>query len=144
MSRDIGLWIDHKRAVIVTVSESGETTQRMDSNLEKRVRYAFSRPGRNAKPHETSSEDGRDRRYNEHLNQYYDKVIKQLQDATDVLILGPGEAKTELQDRLQKDSTFKALVVVKSADKLTEAQIVAEVREYFQSLRAKPQKHTSD
>lgn len=136
MTKEIGLWIDHKRAVIVTDFSEESTLQNIDSNMEKRVRYAVSRPGGGAKPHQISSENGRDRRFNNHLDTYYDKIITLLRDATAILILGPGEAKTELQNRLKLDSTLEASVVIQSADKLTDPQIVAEVRQHFQPHNA--------
>ncbi|MCU0466415.1 MAG: hypothetical protein MUF38_17830, partial [Anaerolineae bacterium] len=85
---------------------------------------------------------GRDRRFNNHLNDYYDKVAALLHDATNILILGPGEAKTELQSRLAQDSTLEASVVVQPADKLTDAQIVAEVRQHFQAHSNTPPQTT--
>jgi hypothetical protein len=35
-----------------------------------------------------------------HLNSYYDAVLMCLRDAESILIIGPGEAKGELKDRL--------------------------------------------
>jgi hypothetical protein len=35
-----GLWIDHRKAVIVTVSDEGDTTKVVESNVEKHVRYS--------------------------------------------------------------------------------------------------------
>lgn len=142
MTKAVGVWIDHKRAVIVTDVDGEGQTQKIDSNMEKRVRYSTPRPGGGTKPHQVSSENGRDRRFNNHLNDYYDKVVALLRDATDILILGPGEAKTELQSRLSQDSTLEASVVVQPADKLTDAQIVAEVRQHFQTHSTKPPQTT--
>ena len=47
MKRQVGLWIDHRQAVIVTVADEGEEIKRITSNMEKHVRFASS-----------SSEDG--------------------------------------------------------------------------------------
>ena len=40
MKSKIGLWIDHRQTVIVRVSETGEETSRIISNLPKRVRFS--------------------------------------------------------------------------------------------------------
>jgi hypothetical protein len=40
VAAQVGLWIDHRKAVIVTVSGEGEATRLVESNVEKRVRYS--------------------------------------------------------------------------------------------------------
>ena len=40
MKRDVGLWIDHRKAVIVTVSDEGDETKVIESGMEKHVRFA--------------------------------------------------------------------------------------------------------
>jgi hypothetical protein len=133
MTKEIGLWIDHRQAVIVTDFSQGDGVRQVASNMEKHVRYAVSRPSSGgAKPHQVSSENGRDRRFNDYLGRYYDDVISKLGDAASILIMGPGEAKTELQKRLESKSIRPVIVTVKSADKMTEPEIVAAVREHFQ------------
>jgi hypothetical protein len=39
MKKDAGLWIDHRNAVIVILNEKGEETKRINSNMEKHVRF---------------------------------------------------------------------------------------------------------
>jgi hypothetical protein len=38
MKRHVGLWIDHKKAVIVNISDEGQETKLIRSNLEKPAR----------------------------------------------------------------------------------------------------------
>ncbi len=49
--------------------------------------------------------------------------------------LGPGEAKGELHARLVKMRLGDRIAAVQTADKMTEHQVVAKVREYFDSNR---------
>jgi len=37
MKSQVGLWIDHRKAVIVIVTDEGEETRLIDSNMEKHV-----------------------------------------------------------------------------------------------------------
>ncbi len=134
MTKEMGLWIDHQRAVIVTSLDAEEAIKQVKSNMEKRVRYSVSRPGGGNKPHQVSSENGRDRRMDNQLDQYYDEIIAQLTDVTSILILGPGEAKIEFQKRLEGHAIPDLVVSVKTTDKLTDAQIAAEVRQHFQPV----------
>ncbi len=98
MKTAMGLWIDHRKAVIVNVSGKGEVTSVIESNAEKQ-------PGRfdgvrSATPYESQKvpADGRqDRKFADQLNIYYDEVISILRDAESILLFGPGEAKGELK-----------------------------------------------
>ena len=69
--------------------------------------------------HDDSSEDKRDRRFENHLDKFYDAVIALFREADSILILGPGEAKGELHKRLEGHKTYSGIVVVEAADKLT-------------------------
>jgi hypothetical protein len=48
------------------------------------------------------------------------------------LIFGPGEAKGELKKRLESKGLGGRIVGVETTDKMTERQIAAKVRAYFQ------------
>lgn len=128
MSRNAGLWIDHNEAVIVftaTSADSAEETKRMESGMEKHVRYS----GRAAS--EGVAEDQRDRKHATELDQYYDDVIAQLKDAKSILIFGPGEAKGEFRKRLEYKGADERIVGVETTDKMTDNQIAAKVREHY-------------
>ena len=68
MKREVGLWIDHRKAVIVSVTDKGEETSLIRSGMEKHVRYSGG-------AQDDSAEDQRDTRFTVHLNIYYDHVI---------------------------------------------------------------------
>jgi stalled ribosome rescue protein Dom34 len=129
MQRDVALWIDHRKAVIAAVTDDTEDLTRIRSGIEKHVRYSAS---------EGVAEDSRDRRFEKHLNQYYDKVIASLRDARSILILGPGEAKHEVEKRLRDAGLGKAIVGVETADKMTDPQIAALARRRFREESARP------
>ena len=122
MQRDVALWIDHRKAVIAGVMGDTEDLTRIVSGMEKHVRFSAGEGG---------AEDSRDKRFEGHLHQYYDKVVASLRDARSILILGPGEAKHELEKRLRDAGLGKAIVGVETADKMTDPQIAAEARRRF-------------
>ena len=132
MKTAVGVWIDHRKAVIVAVSEKGEETKVIESNVEKQ-------PGRVAgvrslTPYEAQkvpADDSREREYTGHLHGYYDAVIAAIRDGDAILIFGPGEAKGELKKRLERDRLDGRIVAVETVDKMTDRQIAAKVREYF-------------
>ena len=50
-------------------------------------------------------------------------------DAETILIFGPGEAKGELKKRMERDKIGIRIVAMETADKMTEPQIVAKVKQ---------------
>jgi len=132
MGTTVGLWIDHRKAVIVAVSEKGEETREVESDVEKQPgRSEGVRSTRRFAPRDVPPEDIRQRIFTEHLRVYYDEVIASVGDAEAILIFGPGEAKDELQKRLQRKKLGGRIVAVQTVDKMTDREIAAKVREYF-------------
>ena len=124
MKSKVGLWIDHRKAVIVSLRDNEEELREIPSHMEKHIRYSGG-------AQEASAEDQRDMRFTGHLHKYYDKVVSCIRDADSILILGPGEAKVELKTRLESEALGGHIVGVETVDKMTDNQIVAMVRQRF-------------
>jgi hypothetical protein len=123
MKKRVGLWIDHRKAIIVTITEQGESTQEIKSDMEKHVRFS------SGSSDDGSTEDVRDRHFGNHLNSFYDKVIACLRGADSIQIFGPGEAKGELEKLLEKEGLKGKIFEIEAMDKMTDRQIAAKVRE---------------
>jgi stalled ribosome rescue protein Dom34 len=126
MKRAAGLWIDHRETVIVTIADDGEETRRIESGMEKHVRFSGG-----SRSEEGKADDQRDRQFTGHLNTYYDQVIAYIRDAESILIFGPGEAKGELEKRLASKGLSERVVGIETVDKMTDRQIAAIVRQHF-------------
>jgi hypothetical protein len=48
-----------------------------------------------------------------------------------MLLFGPGEAKGEFKKRLERHRLGARVAAMESADKMSDRQVVAKVREYF-------------
>jgi TusA-related sulfurtransferase len=131
MKTTVGLWIDHRKAVITIVSAEKEETIEILSSVEKQPgRYAGVRSTtRYNKP--VPVDGSRERKFTGDLNQYYAEVIAAIGDAESILIFGPGEAKGELKKRLEHAKLGGNIIAVETTDKMTDRQIAAKVREYF-------------
>lgn len=124
MNKRAGLWIDHRKAVIVMIAEDGEETTEITSDMEQHVRFSG----------KTDSEDGsrenvRDRQFEKRLNLYYDRVVEVVRGADIIQIFGPGEAKGVLRKRLGHHGLQSRVLAIEAADKMTDRQIAAKVRE---------------
>ena len=126
MKSAAGLWIDHREAVIVLVTDGGEETRRIESGMEKHVRFSGG-----SRAEEGKADDQRDRQYTGHLNNYYDAVISHIRDAESILIFGPGEAKGALEKCLAGKGLSGCIVGIETVDKMTDRQIAAKVRQRF-------------
>jgi hypothetical protein len=127
MNEQVGIWIDHREAFVVFVGSDSEKTERIESGMEKHVRFSG-----HAAAQEGSADDQRDRQFATHLDRYYDAVIAHVRDATSILLFGPGEAKGELKKRLASKGLGARIVGVETTDKMTDRQIAAKVRQHFQ------------
>ena len=128
MNRMAGVWIDHKKAVIVSASEGHVTTKTVDSDVAAHPHFGGQQDGGGEKKYEE--------RHRQRLDRYYDEVIAHLGEPEALLIFGPGEAKLELKERLGRSGgPSQPDVEIETADKLTDAQIVAKVKEHFPQRR---------
>jgi len=127
MKKTVGLWIDHRKAVIVFLAGNDAEIKLVTSNTEGQHRQAGVG---------TSADDIRQRDLTGRLDGFYDDVISCARGAEEILIIGPGEAKGELRKRLEKNYLGRRIVGVEASDKMTDPQIVAKVREHFLSRAA--------
>lgn len=125
MDKKVGMWIDRNKAVIVSITNNVEGRTVITSDMEHYELYSTVVPG------DGSPEHIRDRRFWNHLGEYYDKIIEHIRDATEIQIFGPGEAKYELQEHLQSEGLADHIVSVDDADTLTDIQIITRVQKRF-------------
>ena len=133
MSCKVGLWIDHRRAFIVYLTGEDTTSETILSDVEKHVRDSGgSRSSTAYGPQDVFAGDRVDRKFQHHLEQYYERVAHVVRGVESILIMGPGEAKHELDKHLRKSKQKeRPLITVETVDKMTDAQIVARVKEHF-------------
>jgi len=127
MGKKVGIWLDRNKAVIVSIAEGITGRAIITSDMEHYVLYSKIVPGDGA------SEDPRDRRFWNHLGEYYDKIIANIRDAEQILIFGPEEAKYELQKYLEAAGLAEHIISVEDAVKMTDLQITAKVEKRFPS-----------
>ena len=124
MGHKVGIWIDHEKAVIVFASADHATAKTVESDVGSHPRYSG--------PQHQEGEKKYEARNREHLDRYYDDVISRLGQLEALLIFGPGEAKVQLRERLGRSQALsEGAVEIQTTDKLTDAQIVAKVKEHY-------------
>jgi hypothetical protein len=133
MKREVGLWIDHHKTVMVTLVDEKEETREIRSNVIKYIRLTGGlSPTKPNLSEMSTAETMGDRRYQNRLNGYYDGLVSLLRKADSIWIFGPGEAKGELKKRLELEKLGGRIVSIETVDKMTDRQIAAKVRQHYQ------------
>lgn len=132
MKREVGLWIDHREAVIVLLRGQEEEITRIRAYSGKRIQYSGAlRSEAAARSQDAAAKESRNRRFHRYLRTYYNLAIAYLREADSILLLGPGEAKLDLKKRLELQGLGERIVGIVTTDKMTDGQIAAQVRQYF-------------
>ena len=127
-----GLWIDHRKAVIVAATDKGEEVKEITSHVEKQPsRFEGVRSTAPYPAQLIPADDSQQKDLTGHLDKYYDEVISHLRNAELILILGPGEATGELIKRIEGSGLSSRIASVETVDKMTDRQITAKVRMYL-------------
>jgi hypothetical protein len=128
MSVKAGVWIDHRQAIVVRVTEAGNEIKKIASGIKKSARSGSQNT---YTPNDFVAEDRLERAFDSHLKHFYDEVIACLQGSEAILILGPGEAKGELRKRCQSKKLRGLFAEAETADKMTDRQLVSKVAQHF-------------
>jgi len=133
MDKNIGIWIDHEKAAIVSITNGLTTISHLKAKTENNNHTLH---GASSVTHfghqEVTPERKIERRHKEHLHHYYQNIIHQIKDGKKIFILGPGEAKIELEKEMKKLNGLAAkIMAIESADRMTDHQIAARVKNFF-------------
>ena len=138
MQKQVGLWIDHRKAVMTTLSEGVESTREITSGIEKCTRFSGNTRAK-IPDNKTMSmnEDTRDRQFDNHLEVFYSQVLSLIKDADAIWIICPGEAKQEFEKFMKNQNLSECIAGTEPADKLTSRQVASKTRQFFNFKKAK-------
>lgn len=119
--KKLGIWMDHANAhlmeyadpIVTKIVASNSTHEEKEKTLQK-------------------GESMMHNKEQQQESEYYKTIGESIKDYDSVLLFGPTNAKTELLNILEADLSFsKIKIETKQADKMTENQEHAFVRDYF-------------
>lgn len=118
----LGIWMDNSTAHIIELGQETTETGIIHSKFTHEER-------------EQSLSKGENRMHNKEQQlqtEYYKELGEIIKNYEEVILFGPTNAKVELMNVLKEDHHFDNIKIdVKSADKMTENQQVAFVKDYF-------------
>lgn len=137
MKVNIGLWINHRKAVIVFESIAGSEIHVILSDAERQPgRIAGTRSNTSFIAQCFKAEGVTQRKFTADLHHYYQDVVAFVHHATSLLVFGPGEAKGELVRELEPAMPKGFPVAVETADRMTDRQITAHVCDFFKEANS--------
>ena len=123
-SKNLGIWMDHSVAHLMALT--GET---IETTI---IKSDFSHEEKEGTLNK--SEHVMHNKENQHQAEFYKNISQIIKNYDDVLLFGPTKAKNELLNILEEDNLFASIkLALKSAEKMTENQEHAFVKEYFKS-----------
>jgi stalled ribosome rescue protein Dom34 len=133
MTINAGIWIDHHKAVLVILNDGAETVETIHSDLAISSEQGLHKTEPNTYTrNDFVPEDRLERKAMSHFKKHYDDVISHLHDAEAIFIMGPGEAKGEFGKRLEVAHLKAKVTHIETADKMTDRQVAAHVRDVFE------------
>jgi ribosomal protein S20 len=123
-----GLWIDYRKAIIVSVMETREEIKKVVPESEKCHRPFINLSFKDRSRTLHKSEEHRIQSiFQEQLNTYYDEVIANICDANSILIFGSNTAKDKLKQRLEMNKLGDIIVSIETSEQMSERQISAKI-----------------
>ena len=133
MKKQTGIWLDKEKAIIINLSEGKHTIKYLESNITIRERI----PGEGKKFGKFGSqflslENKRKNRIKKQTVKYLKKIVLEIKNSDEIVLFGPAEMKTDLEKVILENSKISSkLLAVRTADSMTENQLVAWVKEYY-------------
>ena len=134
MIKQTGIWIDKEKAYLINIAEGKHNIKTIESDISIRERFEgegkeYGRFGGQF----LSMENKKNNRIKKQSVEYLKRIISEINNSDEVVLFGPAEMKTELEKMILKDNSLKdKLVAVQTADSMTENQLVAWVKEFYQ------------
>jgi len=121
-SKKLGIWMDHSTAHIMELKNNSITSNTIES---------FSLQGE--KQNFGNDESLKNNTEQDQLSEFFKRISAVIMNYPAVILFGPTNAKTELANLLKKDSHFNKIKIdIETTDNLTQNQMHAFVKEYFE------------
>jgi hypothetical protein len=127
-----GIWLDFDKAYIIELTAKTEKIKRIDSNIEHFHPSGGYGSKTAYKSQDSISESTLLARKKQQQKDFFSDIAQSLKPKSELVIFGPAEAKFKLKQALETHINFrKNNIPVEAAEKLSENQMKAWVRDYF-------------
>ena len=141
MEKQVGIWIDSKKAIIVTLDgQKEEKITEIDSEVENSVYHnKEGDKGTFSGSHHSDSETKFDNRKKEQIDYFLKSILFYVKGSDYLYLFGPGETKIKLEQKIRDDKSLEKinLKAVETSDSMTLNEIVAQVKDFYNPLQRK-------
>ena len=133
----VGVWLDKKQAIIVTLYNGETSLNTILSNIEDFHIHGGSGTRLKGGPQDVVQDSKYLEREKHQLKKYFDDIILQIKEANAIVLFGPAETCIKFNKQLinhHKDLSKKVKGVVK-IDSMTKPQVKAWVKAFFKENR---------
>lgn len=133
MSKQIGVWIDTKKAKIVTLIGDQRNLKIIESEIETRERIPgeSNQPGRFGDQY-LDQEKSKEQKIKKQAGDFFKTIMTELTGCDSIVIFGPSNMKHELEKEIKKDHLVSSkLKEVVTADSMTDNQTSALVVDFY-------------
>lgn len=131
--KNLGIWIDKKKARIISLENDKEVMATIISEVEDFRIHGGSGTKFKGGPQDVVQDSKYLEREKHQLKAYFKEIASKMKEAKAVVIFGPAQTKDKLHKELRenyKDLSAK-VKAVKAVDSMTDNQIIALVKNFF-------------
>ncbi len=131
--KQIGIWLDKEKAILISLLEGKHKIKNIESDIIIKERIpgeskSFGRFGSQF----FSKENKKKNRIKKQTTAYLKKIVLEIVNYDEIAVFGPAEMKIYLEKAILKNNkTKRKLLAVESADSMTENQLVALVKKFY-------------
>ncbi len=138
MKNQTGIWLDQKQAFIIQFKNEEAIVKQLDSNIETYHVVGGARSKTPWGPMDVVSEKKSLERHKNQMNRYFKEILKVVKGTEELYLFGPAETKFKFRDAIQNNNAITCVIrKTDTADRMSERQMVAQVREAFKMKRGK-------
>ncbi len=133
MEKQIGIWIDLKKAKIITLSGNQKSLKTINSAIETRDRIVgdSKQAGRFGEQY-IDNEKSKEQKIKKQAKDFLKTVLQQATDCDAIVVFGPANMKHELEKEIKKDYNLSSkLKAVVPTDSMTDNQTKAWVVDFY-------------
>lgn len=133
--KQAGVWMDRSKAIIVTLYEGHESVKEFEAEIDNAVyHHGEGDKGSFMGDRHLNNERKFNEREKHQVSRFLDQVADHIRQCDELIVMGPSDMKYEFRSVLESDKQLAPkLKSVEPADKMTDRQLVALVRDYYKS-----------
>lgn len=133
--KNIGIWLDKDKAKIVTLEKGIETMNTIASNIEHFHIHGGSGTKFKGGPQDVVQDSKYLEREKHQFKAYFKVLVDYIKDADAIVLFGPAQTNEKFSKELHENynELTTKLKAVKKADSMTDNQVKAWVRGFFES-----------